>query len=89
MQGLKLIHRTNSPRCWNLASYHPQHSLTWRWVLSLTLPAHDQVRWFFFHRYRDSGGLSWHLSIAKFELAWHTQQPMRQNIIQPDRSMEE
>jgi hypothetical protein len=33
MRGLSLFARTNSPRHWNLASWHSPHSLTWSWIL--------------------------------------------------------
>jgi hypothetical protein len=34
--GLAVLRRTSSKRCWNLASYHSPHSLTWRWLIGLT-----------------------------------------------------
>lgn len=77
MQGLKLIRRTNSPRCWNLASYHSPHSLTWRWVLTLQLPHSDFGRWRpSFSRYRDNNGLQWIASFMRCTLQWSVQRPM-------------
>lgn len=35
--GLAVFKRTSDKRSWNLASYHSPHSLTWRWILGLTL----------------------------------------------------
>lgn len=34
--GLTLFSRTSSRRTFNIASYHSPHSLTWRWLLSVT-----------------------------------------------------
>jgi hypothetical protein len=73
---LALIAKTNCKGGWNIASFHSPHSLTWRWILTLTTPQPDQGRWLYFHRYRDNQGLKWHLAVAKFALAWQTQQPM-------------
>ncbi|AWC25469.1 hypothetical protein CO731_04966 [Aminobacter sp. MSH1] len=33
--GFSAFRRTSSKSSWNLAAYHPPHSLTWRWLLSL------------------------------------------------------
>lgn len=77
MQGLKLLHRTSSQHCWNLASYHSPHSLTWRWCLSLTLPHSDFGRWRpTFWKYRDNNGLQWAVGFLRFYMQWHVQKPM-------------
>lgn len=35
--GFSVFCRTSSQRTWNLAAYHSPHSLTWRWLVSLSL----------------------------------------------------
>lgn len=35
--GLATFKRTSSKRSWNVASFHSPHSLTWRWLIGLTL----------------------------------------------------
>lgn len=35
--GFAVFKRTSSKRTWNLASYHSPHSLTWRWLIGLSL----------------------------------------------------
>lgn len=35
--GLAVFKRTSAKRSWNLASYHSPHSLTWRWLINLSL----------------------------------------------------
>jgi len=35
--GFAVFRRTSSKRAWNLASYHSPHSLTWRWLVHLSL----------------------------------------------------
>lgn len=35
--GLAVLGRTSSKRTWNLASYHSPHSLTWRWLVHLSI----------------------------------------------------
>ena len=35
--GFSAFRRTSSPRAWNLAVYHSPHSLTWRWLVDLSL----------------------------------------------------
>jgi hypothetical protein len=76
MQGLKFFTRTSDRRCWNLASYHSPHSLTWSWILSLSLPRPGEGRWFHFYRTRNNTGLHWLLQIARIALRWQTQRPM-------------
>jgi hypothetical protein len=34
--GFAALKRTSSKRSWNLASYHSPHSLTWRWLISVS-----------------------------------------------------
>lgn len=34
--GLAVLKRTSGKKSWNIASYHSPHSLTWRWIISLT-----------------------------------------------------
>lgn len=57
--GLSLLAETNSDGLWNIASYHHPHSITWRWVLSLSVGRRsrdDTGRWrggwFRHHSYR-------------------------------------
>lgn len=35
--GLAVFRGTSSKRTWNIASYHSPHSLTWRWIIGLSL----------------------------------------------------
>lgn len=35
--GFAALRRTSSKRTWNLASYHSPHSLTWRWLIGISL----------------------------------------------------
>jgi hypothetical protein len=76
MQGLKLFTRTSGRRCWNIASFHSPHSLTWSWILSLSLPRGDEGRWLHFARWQTNQGRQWCLQIARCGLQWHRQRPM-------------
>jgi len=46
MSGLTFFDKTSQQGCWNIASYHSPHSLTWRWILS-------------FQRFRSDEGRLW------------------------------
>lgn len=35
--GVAAFRRTSGKRSWNVASYHSPHSLTWRWLVNLSL----------------------------------------------------
>lgn len=35
--GLAALKRTSGKKSWNIASYHSPHSLTWRWLVNLSL----------------------------------------------------
>jgi hypothetical protein len=35
--GFAALRRTSGKKSWNVASYHSPHSLTWRWLLNLSL----------------------------------------------------
>lgn len=35
--GLAVLKRTSGKKSWNIASYHSPHSLTWRWLVNLSL----------------------------------------------------
>lgn len=35
--GLMAFKRTSSRRTWNVASYHSPHSLTWRWLIAISI----------------------------------------------------
>ena len=74
--GLSFFRRTNSAGCWNLASFHNPHSLTWSWILSFDLPRTDEGRWLYFSKYRANTGLQWSLQVARMCLRWHRQRPM-------------
>ncbi len=76
MRGLKFFTRTSDQRCWNVASYHSPHSLTWSWILSFSLPRGDSGRWLGFWTYEDNAGRQWGLQIARCEVQWRGQQPM-------------
>ena len=77
MKGLMFFTRCSGEGCWNLASFHSPHSMTWSWVLSFRLPrSRDEGRWFHFSRYRSNDGLQWWLQIARISISWHRQRPM-------------
>jgi hypothetical protein len=76
MQGLKLFSKTNSKRHWNLASYHPPQSLTWTWILSLSVLSQEEGKWFYFSPIRTNVGLQWILTLHRVRLQWHRQRPM-------------
>lgn len=37
--GFAMLKRTSGKKSWNVASYHSPHSLTWHWLLNLSLGA--------------------------------------------------
>jgi len=77
MKGLKFFSRTSGKGCWNLASFHSPHSMTWSWILSFSLPrSRDEGRWLYFSHYRSNVGLEWSLQVARTCLRWHRQRPM-------------
>lgn len=90
--GLRLFSRTNSARTYNLAAFHSSHSLTWRWVLSISrqpfcLPKPYAGRnsmgfgagfgqLLGFHTYRTNGGPQWSVSLLWLSFDFHQQKPM-------------
>jgi len=76
MSGLALFRRTSNSGCWNLASFHSPHSLTWSWILSFSLPQGDSGRWLGFHRWQTNQGQQWLLQIARCDLQWRRQRPI-------------
>lgn len=74
--GLALFTKTSGRRCWNVASFHSPHSLTWSWILSFSLPRADEGRWLHFISWRTNCGRQWLLQVARCALQWHTQRPM-------------
>src|SRR5690242_3536459 len=76
MKGLALLRRTNDRRCWNIASWHSPHSLTWSWILSLSFPRAGEGRWLHYSGYRSNVGYQWCLQVARVALRWHRQRPM-------------
>lgn len=76
--GLSLFQRTSQRGCWNIASFHSPHSLTWRWILSFSLFRADEARvrplWW---RYITNGGPHWGIRIPFLGLlTWQQQIPM-------------
>lgn len=75
MQGLKFFSRTSSPDCWNIASYHSPHSMTWRWFVSFALFRGDEARvrplWF---SHRTNNGLQWGFRVPWVGLVTFQQQ---------------
>lgn len=55
--GLTAFRRTSGRGCWNIAAYHSPHSLTWRWLLSVSFDASILVKPFA-HYSRDFFGPS-------------------------------
>lgn len=78
MKGLRFFTKTSDPRCWDLASYHSPHSLTWRWVLSFSLFRDGERKvWPLWFPYRNNHGLQWVLRIPWLGLLrFAQQQPM-------------
>lgn len=74
--GLILFQRTSDSGCWNVATFHSPHSLTWSWILSFRVPRADEGRWLHFARWKTNSGTQWCLQIARHALQWHRQQPM-------------
>lgn len=78
MNGLRFFTRTSQQRCWNVASYHSPHSLTWSWVVSLSLFRGDEARvWPLWFSYRTNDGLQWGFRIPWLGIVqWHRQRPV-------------
>lgn len=76
MKGLTLLGRTNDRRTFNIAAWHSPHSMTWSWIVSLSLPRGDEGRWLHFSAYRTNVGLQWILQVARVGLRFHRQRPM-------------
>lgn len=76
MSALKLFSRTNSKGHWNIASWHSPHSITWSWILSLSVLRRGEGRWFYFSPFRTNAGLQWILTLSRLRLQWHRQRPM-------------
>lgn len=76
IRGLSLFAKTNSRGCYNIASWHSPHSMTWSWVLSLSLPRRGQGRFFHFATFRSTLPTQWHLQLMWFTLSWLRQNPM-------------
>lgn len=76
--GLALFSRTNSKGCWNIASFHSPHSLTWRWILTFRRFAPGEFRvWPIGTAYRDNNGLQWWVRLPFVGyLQWQQQRPM-------------
>jgi hypothetical protein len=85
-RALQLFRRTNSPRHINIASYHSPHSLTWSWILCVTidgiwryppppLATRKGLR-FGFSPYRTNGGLQWVLALPFVTVGWRRQKEM-------------
>ncbi len=56
--ALKLWAKTNSDGLWNIAAYHRADSITWRWILSLSIGRRFRgddgkwkPRWFVWHKW--------------------------------------
>jgi hypothetical protein len=75
--GLALFSRTNSKGHWNIASWHSPHSLTWRWILSVSLPRRGEGRWrpIWYRSPHNCGGQAY-FGLLKFGFRWHWQHPM-------------
>jgi hypothetical protein len=73
--GLALFTRTSDRRCWNIASYHSPHSLTWRWLISFSLFRGDEWRarplWWSFPT---SDGLQWGFRVPWIGMVRYQQQ---------------
>lgn len=76
--GLNFFTKTSQRGCWNIASYHNPHSMTWSWIVSFARFRGDEARvrplWF---SYRTNGGLQWGFRIPFFGIvSGHRQRPM-------------
>lgn len=76
--GLNFFRKTSQRGSWNIAAYHNPHSLTWSWVLSLSLFRADEGRvrplWW---SYPTNQGRQWGFRIPYVGIvSWHRQQPM-------------
>ena len=77
MKGLALIGRTSGRGTWNIISWHSPHSMTWSWILSVSLPRSGEGRWLHAYRYRNNDRcLQWGFQIARIGVRWHQQRPM-------------
>lgn len=77
LPGFAAFRRTSGRRHWNLASYHSPHSLTWRWLLSFSLPrSRDEGRWLGFWYSPNNNGVQVYFQIARCCLHVSTQRPM-------------
>lgn len=62
---------------YNIASYHSPHSLTWRWIFSMSLPRRGVGRWRpIFHVSPHNSGGAAYFGFLKFGFNWHWQRPM-------------
>lgn len=89
---LSLFSKTSSRRDFNLASWHSSHSLTWSWIVSLSLQPFGFPKPFAlrnsigfgaglgqmlaFNIYRTNDGTQWSIALLWVSLEWHRQRPM-------------
>jgi len=77
MNGLSFFRKTSGKRCWNVASYHSPHSLTWSWVLSFSRDGAERHWWPLIVHFRMNTGSQWCLRLPWVGVfVWHRQQPM-------------
>jgi len=72
--GLALFQRTNSRGHYNLAAFHSPHSLTWTWILSVTVSG--EFHWPRFRRWKTNYGPQYSLALPFLCFQTHRQHPM-------------
>lgn len=55
MKGWEFFTRTNSPKSWNLISYHHPHSITWRFYVNYTVRQSGRTGPYFMRIYCGQG----------------------------------